>query len=230
MAGEPWWRRLRRRLQRPEPKSVKRKRKWEQNWRVESERPIDQLSTIVPEELKDAVAEGWIAPGSKVLDLGSGRGQISAWLAEQGFTVLGVDFVDSATELARRHFAGVGPQLQFRTLDMCAENMEEPGSFDAFVDRGRFQLVVSRPRYIENVASWSRPDARMLLFHRVDTRDVGEADQETLEQRLEEVVRRSFDPYFEIEKCLPTTVPMARSAGPIPRVTKPGMVFWMTRR
>lgn len=229
MAKRTWWGRWRHRLRSPEAKVREKKDRWERNWRVESKRPVGQLSTTVPKELKNAVAEGWIAPGSSVMDIGSGRGQISAWLAERGFTVLGVDLADSATELARRHFSNIGPQLQFETLNVSLDNADL-GPFDAFVDRGCFQSIHQRSQYVENVLSWSKPSARLLLFHRVDTRDVGTADQETLEQRLEQLVRGSFEPHFEIERAGPTDEPMARSAGPIPRIVRPGMVFWMTRR
>jgi cyclopropane fatty-acyl-phospholipid synthase-like methyltransferase len=220
---------LRHRLRSPEAKIREKKDRWERNWRVEGERPVEQLATTVPKELKDAVAEGWIVPGSTVMDIGSGRGQISAWLAERGFTVLGVDLADSATELARHHFSDVGAHLQFRTLDICRDPAE-PGRFDAFVDRGCFQGVPVRARYVENVLTWSKPNARLLLFHRVDVRDVGTAAKETLEKRLEELVRRSFEPHFEIQRAGPTAELMARSAGPIPRIVRPGLVFWMTRR
>jgi hypothetical protein len=114
-------------------------------------------------------------------------------------------------------------------MDVCLESAEL-GPFDAFVDRGCFQSAQPRPRYVENVLSWSKPEARILLFHRVDSRDVGEGDPATLEKRLEQLVRRCFGPHFEVERAGPTTVPMTRSAGPIPRVVRPGMVFWMTRR
>jgi cyclopropane fatty-acyl-phospholipid synthase-like methyltransferase len=207
-----------------------KKQKWERYWQVESERPVEQLATTVPKELKDAVAEGWIAPGSSVMDIGSGRGQISAWLAERGFAVLGVDIAEAATELARRHFADVGPHLEFRTLNICLDQ-PEPDRFDAFVDRGCFQGARElRRRYLENVLTWSRPGAKLLLFHKVDERDLGQGDLPVLRERLERRMRDLFEPAFAIERSGPTAEPLMRSAGPIPRKVMPGMVFWMTRR
>lgn len=207
-----------------------KKQRWERNWRVESERPVAQLATTVPKELKEAVEDGWIVPGSSVMDIGSGRGQISAWLAGRGFTVLGADLAEAATQLARRHFSDVGPHLQFRTLDICLDEAEA-GRFDAFVDRGCFHGVRGlRQAYLENVLTWSRPRARLLLFHKVDERDLGEAELSALQQSLERRIRQLFEPAFEIERCAPAAEPLSRSAGPIPRVVKPGMVFWMTRR
>jgi 2-polyprenyl-3-methyl-5-hydroxy-6-metoxy-1,4-benzoquinol methylase len=213
----------------PQARARARKKAWEKTWRVESRRrPVEPVAGTVPEELEDAVASGWIPPGSSVLDIGSGRGQISAWLAERGFTVLGVDFADSATELARRHFSGIGPRLRFRTLDICGQG-EDLGAFDAFVDRGCFQVVNEPSRYVDNVLSWSKPGSRLLLFHRVDTRHLGEATKETLERGVEEAVRSTFEPYFEVERCGATAVPMTWSAGRVGRIVRPGMVFWMRR-
>lgn len=208
-----------------------KKEKWERSWQVEAERPVEQLATTVPRELEQAVEEGWIPAGSSVMDIGSGRGQISAWLAEQGFTVLGVDLAESATELARRHFSSVGPHLEFRTLDIC-HDQAEPARFDALVDRGCFHGMRGdlKQRYVLNVRTWSKPGARLLLFHKVTHGDPDGKGPQALQEKLERRIRRLFGPYFEIERASPTAEELARSAGPIPRKTKPGMVFWMTRR
>jgi SAM-dependent methyltransferase len=210
---------------------MERKRRWEQNWQVESRRPVAQLATTVPLELKDAVRDGWIASGSSVMDIGSGRGQIGAWLAQQGFGVLGADLAESATELARRHFSDVGPHLQFKTMNICLDP-PEPDRFDAFVDRGCFHGVPRelKRRYVENVATWAKPGARLLLFHKVDDGGSTDADMGALQQTLERHVRSTFEPYFAIDRACAAAEPLARSAGPIPRKVKPGMVFWMVRR
>jgi cyclopropane fatty-acyl-phospholipid synthase-like methyltransferase len=221
------WRRLSRRLQSPQARARGKKERWERRWRAESERPVEQLATDVPKELKDAVEEGWIAPGSSVMDIGSGRGQVSAWLAERGFSVLGVDIAESATELARRHFSDIGPHLEFRTLNICLDEAGA-GRFDAFVDRGCFQGNNELgARYVGKVLTWAKPGARLLLFHRLGDR---KGDLETLQKRVERRVRRTFGPHFEIQRAGPTAEPMSRTDGPIPRAVKPGMVFWMTRR
>jgi 2-polyprenyl-3-methyl-5-hydroxy-6-metoxy-1,4-benzoquinol methylase len=45
----------------------------------------------IPQEVQDAVDSGWFSPGSSALDIGCGMGEIAAWLAQQGFNVLGID-------------------------------------------------------------------------------------------------------------------------------------------
>jgi SAM-dependent methyltransferase len=218
-------------LQTPGRKARKKRERWERNWEVESKRPVSELATTLPKELVEAVESGWIPSGASVMDIGSGRGQISAWLADRGFTVLGIDLARAATDLARRHFSDAGPRLEFRTLNICLDDAE-PGRFDAFVDRGCFQGVRElSAQYAEKVATWGKPGARLLLFHAVPY--YGGSEHRTLEEAQEFVerrVRRDLGPRFEVERAVPTAEPMARSAGQIPRTVRPGMVFWLTQR
>jgi len=188
--------------------------RWDQDWELESQRPVSELSTVVPNELVEAVESGWIPPSSSVMDIGSGRGQISAWLAERGFRVLGVDLSAEATALAKLHFHHLGERLEFRTFDICT-TPPEPGRFDWLVDRGCFHIIPDPlcPRYVANVAAWAKHGAPFLLFcrsYRVD--------------RVPEL----FDSYFELIRTQP--ILYSRSVGSIPRVTGPGVAFWMIRR
>ena len=205
--------------------------RWEHSWQVESERPESELAKTVPAELKMAVESGWLAPGSAVLDIGSGRGQISAWLAERGYKVLGADFIDSATQLARRHFAGIGPHLEFRTVDILEDTPEE-GRFDALVDRGCFHGIVPplKSRYVEKVALWAKPRAKMLLLHPVRAESDSEQEIEEGSQMLFKSLPRLFAPWFELESAARAIEPLERSAGPIPRGVAPGAVFRFVRR
>src|SRR6185295_3596455 len=153
-------------------------------------------------ELITAVRDGWFVPGSSIMDIGSGRGHISAALARRGFTVLGADLVESATQLARRHFSRIGPNLTFRTLDICMD-LPEAGRFDAFLDRGCFhglsQHASLQQKYLENVFAWGKPGARLLLFHAVGQE--GQSDAPLAARRmLEADIRRLFEPWFEISK------------------------------
>ena len=207
-----------------------RKRRWEALWQVENERPTSDLATTVPLELKDAVAEGWLTPGSTVMDVGAGGGQISAWLVERGFNVVGVDIAEAATHLARRRFGDRGPKLEFRTLNVC-HGEAETGRFEGFVDRGCFHSVDDRAGYVRNVATWGAPGARLLLFHAFSKPG---SDPPALEQRrqaaVERRVRRAFESRFVVERVAPAAEPLVRSAGRIPRATRRGLVFWMVKR
>jgi SAM-dependent methyltransferase len=188
--------------------------RWNEDWGVESRRPAGDLSAVVPEELVEAVESGWVPASSSVIDIGSGRGQVSAWLAERGFRVLGVDVSPRATALARKHFRHLGERLEFRTLDVCGA-VPEFDRFDWLVDRGCFHVIPELlcGRYLANVATWAKPGAPFLLFSR--------ASRAT---RVPELLAAHFD----IIRSQPS--PYVRSAGSLPRVTAPGMTFWMRRR
>ena len=63
--------------------------RWDLKWQTTGRFAwqADEVAT----ELADAVASGWIPPGSSVLDLGCGDGVNAVWLAQRGFEVHGID-------------------------------------------------------------------------------------------------------------------------------------------
>lgn len=199
----------------------KRKRKyWEKTWLQEGDRP-ESLSTKVPIELKQSVDDGWLPAGSSVMDIGCGRGQISAWLAERGFKVTGGDLADAAVDLARKYFPDFEGRLKFRQLDIIRAKPEH-GRFDVAVDRGCFHGIPENLKvtYVKNVGSWVRPQGRFLLLTRID----GGSEQ------TREHIRSLFTDLFEIERWEMTAEPLIRSEGPLPRRQTPGLVFWMLRK
>ena len=96
---------------------------WERNWARDNFAPSWVISEI-PKEVQDAVASEWFAPGTSLLDIGCGSGELAAWLAERGFNVLGVDFSESAIEKARASAgrAQKPNQLLFKVADISALN------------------------------------------------------------------------------------------------------------
>jgi ubiquinone/menaquinone biosynthesis C-methylase UbiE len=85
--------------------------------------------------------------GKRVLDAGCGSGYYSAWLAERGAEVVGVDASEEMiAEATDRH----GDAATFRVADL-----REP--LDAFED-GSFDLVVSQLA-LEHVEDWETPMA-----------------------------------------------------------------------
>jgi SAM-dependent methyltransferase len=202
---------------------------WERQWEVEAARPDEDLSQVLPIELKKAVADGWFPPDAEVMDIGSGRGQIAAWLADHGYAVMAGELTEAGTKLAEQHYGGRYDRLEFRVLDICLDE-PEPARFGALLDRGTFHTILDELRgtYVENVATWARPGARFLLFYPLK----GDFDMplETRRRRLDKQIREEFAPYFECERSASTEEDMVRSAGEIPRRSWPGMVFWMVRR
>jgi len=190
-------------------------RYWERQWVVERSRDPGVLADAVPDQLKTAVADGCIAPGSQCIDVGTGRGQVAAWLAEQGFDVLAADISEEATRLGSLHFGHLTPRLEFRTLDVSQTTEEMEGRFDFLFDRGCYHVlpVLQREVYLANLTSWARPGAKFLLFSRRGP----DADVPSL-----------FSPSFEIVHSEP--ILYVRSTGPYPRLRATGTAFRMIRR
>lgn len=65
--------------------------RWEENWSAAGYAPEWRMRAI-PLEIREAAGTSWFPPGASVLDIGCGSGEIAAWLAQQGYRVLGVDF------------------------------------------------------------------------------------------------------------------------------------------
>lgn len=57
--------------------------------------------------------EGWISPGLKTLDLGTGTGSLALGLAERGLEVTGLDVAPDLLDVARRRAADRGLQAGF---------------------------------------------------------------------------------------------------------------------
>ena len=57
----------------------------------------------------------------KILDIGCGAGQITDYLTQKGFNVVGIDFSESLLNIARQNF----PYSKFILADICEYNPEE---------------------------------------------------------------------------------------------------------
>jgi len=69
-----------------------------------------------------------LAPG-RALDLACGEGRNAVWLAEQGWSVVAVDFADAAIATGRRLAAERGVEVGWLVDDITA-HQPEPGGFD----------------------------------------------------------------------------------------------------
>lgn len=137
-------------------------------------------------------------PGKRVLEAGCGDGTYSAWLADRGAEVLGIDLSQEMIDVAQRQH---GDELEFRQADV-----EESLSF---VDNQHFDLVLCQHMFshlseltptLNEFARVLKPDGTMVLsthhpFHdflvvyRQEYPDVGEVD----EMNLEPVVSPAVD-------------------------------------
>jgi 2-polyprenyl-3-methyl-5-hydroxy-6-metoxy-1,4-benzoquinol methylase len=173
--AEDWLRRRYRRL------------RWDRRWRDENAWPAWRIDGV-PEVVRDAVEDRWMTEGMRALDVGCGLGYTTAWLAQHGLEVLGVDVSRRAIKQASRLHQGT-ERLAFDVVDVCQPRTFRR-QFDALVDRGclhQFRDRRMEERYANNVTAWARPGGHFLLLMYL-------ADM-TLEARTDQVASllRSFD-------------------------------------
>ncbi|MEU1250701.1 class I SAM-dependent methyltransferase [Micromonospora arida] len=106
------------------------------------------------------LVDALVAPGSRILDAGSGTGRVGAALAERGHTVVGVDADPALVEAARADYPGpTWLVADLAELDLPALGEAEP--FDAAVLAGNvlaFVAVGTEPEVLRRVAAHLRPD------------------------------------------------------------------------
>jgi SAM-dependent methyltransferase len=116
---------------------------------VQNDRDAQEESASYTAFLEFLDSETIPAPGPQVsvLDLGCGGGQVALMLAERGYATYGVDFSETAIQLAKRNATLVVQAIQFSVGDCL--NLEEfdGGAFDLVVDNHVLHcLIGSRDR------------------------------------------------------------------------------------
>lgn len=135
---------------------------------------------------------------SRVLDIGSGPGENAIFLAENDFSVVGVDFTPEAVEIARDRAGQHGADIEFivgNVLYLDSYFMEN--TFDYVIDSGLFHSIHPQDlsRLIENIKYVLKPGGiyYMLCFSDKEPSGLGP-------RRLSKsMIRKSLEPYFAIE-------------------------------
>lgn len=153
--------------------------------------PVWDQNTIPP-EVAALAAKGKI--GGRALDLGCGTGTHSIFLAQKGYTVVGVDFSSKAIELANQKIRQAKVKVDFLLGDVTRlDFLHDP--FDITLDVGTFHTLSKseRTRYEENLARLTCPGSLFLLWARTDKSSFGIG-------RSSEEIRQTFSSNFTLEQ------------------------------
>jgi SAM-dependent methyltransferase len=197
---------------------------WEAMWGREDFAP-PWLGRGTSREVVAAVEQGWFPAGAAVLDVGCGQGELAAWLAGQGFRVLGLDIAASAIARAQAQYGSL-PGVEFLRHDICAQK-PPGGEYRVLIDRGCFHGIADEDAlaYARNLAAAAAPDARLLLF--VKAYRGGTVGDPAERARQTDKVVRALASDFEIQRVADTYLDPFDGQGPGEAL--PGMVFWLVR-
>jgi methyl halide transferase len=124
--------------------------------------------------------------GGRALDIGSGLGTQSFWLAAQGFEVVGCDLAQTAVRMATERIEA-GMAIRFEVLNIL-EASPAGAPFDLVVDRGCFHSVAAadRSRFVDRVAALLTPGGYWISL--IGNADEGERDSGPPQMTAGEVV------------------------------------------
>ena len=117
-----------------------------------------------PPAFFDALAaRGWIAPGQRALDLGTGTGTVARGLAGRGLDVVGVDPALALLEEARALGREAGVAVAYR--EGTAEALAEPDASFGLVTAGQCWHWFDRARAAREAARVLAPGGRIVIAH-----------------------------------------------------------------
>jgi ubiquinone/menaquinone biosynthesis C-methylase UbiE len=168
---------------------------------LESERLIEQAKLLAP-ITKRFLQEAGIRPGMRVLDVGSGMGDVAMLAAElvgPGGDVVGIDTsADAMAAASARSSSAPGARLRFITGDPAVLAFEHP--FDAIV--GRYVLLFQKdPATMLGALRPKLAQGGVIAFHELDWQGA-----------------RSFPPAPNFDQCCRWAAEALRLGGADPHV------------
>jgi len=134
--------------------------------------------------------------GDKVLDVGCGTGENALYLAEKGFTVIGVDLTNRAISAAKAKAAEKKLKVDFREGNALSLDFKD-SAFDNVIDSGLFHTFADddRPVYAREVARVlaRRGKYFMLCFSEKEPTNWGGPRRVTRKE-----IESTFSPLFNI--------------------------------
>jgi SAM-dependent methyltransferase len=105
-------------------------------------------------------------PAGRALDLGCGTGDTAIYLAQHGWHVTGVDYLDQPLDAARAKAAASQANVAFVKADVTKLSHAGVGSdFGLIVDNGCLHNLgdADRDAYVREVSTVAAPQARLLI-------------------------------------------------------------------
>jgi ubiquinone/menaquinone biosynthesis C-methylase UbiE len=142
-----------------------------QSQRPESCDDIEQADSYVA--LERFMASSWMpAKGAGAIELGCGGGQATLKLAERGLEAVGVDFSETAIELAHKNAEEAGLDCEFAVGDVTDLEQFGDDAFDLVVDNHCLHCLVEpadREAFLREAARLLRPGG--VFFSETMTRE-----------------------------------------------------------
>lgn len=137
---------------------------------------------------------------SPVLDVGCGTGENALFFAERGHQVTGVDYVETAINLACEKASKRNVPITFLVMDaLRLDNL--PHKFHSAIDSGLFHVFddVNRARYVENLTNVVEQDGRLFLLCFSENEPPGDGPRRVTRQELHD----AFADGWEVESIEP---------------------------
>ncbi len=133
----------------------------------------------------------------RVLDVGCGTGENAIFLAQNGFSVVGLDVAKNALQMAKKKAAERKAKVDFRVGDALSLDFPE-SYFDIVIDSGLFHTFTDedRPVFAAEIARVVRNDGSyfMLCFSEKEPTDWGGPRRVTKKE-----IEQTFSPSFKID-------------------------------
>jgi SAM-dependent methyltransferase len=139
-------------------------------------------------ELAVLIAAGLIVKNAKILDVGCGGGLDTIFMAQRGFSAVGVDLSRKALEIAKAREGRVHVKIDW-LLGSVFDLPIESQAIDFVMDRGLFHLIgdIDRPKYSSEILRVLRPQGYLLIRG---------ASKDTGHERFNPVTDEAIDRFF----------------------------------
>lgn len=163
--------------------------------------PVDHewvAGSATPELIK-LIWNDVIKPGQKVLEIGSGVGTESVFMAVRGMDVTGIDFSAAAVELGEKLalFYGVAEKAKFQQMDALQMSFAD-AEYDVVCDHGVFHHMADNERdlFAQQVARVLKPGGLLVLRCFSDKMDYNRPQPRLVSSTD---LTDTFTPYFALE-------------------------------